>query len=775
MRALVVGTEPLIEPLLKEVLTPLGYKLRFSTNSAEAAALCRNERWALLCLSASLGGKVRGVIREARALEEKCPLILAVWLPDHSSETELTWQADADDLLSLPSTPAQIAVRLSFARRKKVIRSIESEAALQGEEPYRLFVSQSSEGICRFDTTRGVAINRTADKQVLHFYQRAYLGECNDAMAKMYGFEKASEIVGARLAELHPPFDPGNLQLIRTFVTSGHALNDYETQESDRNGKERYFLNNLVGIIKDGYLTGLWGTRRDITRLKETEEALRKSEETLRDLIENARDLIYTVDLEGKFTSVNQAVREITGYSKKDVLGKTLFDFLTPDFADRIRDSFSQQLKCRVATLTYEISILSKEGRRLNLETSSRLLTDHGAPTGIQGIARDITERKRLEEQLRHSQKMEAVGQLAGGIAHDFNNLLTAINGYSQLLSNSLKDDPRSKEVNQIVKAGQRASALTEKLLAFSRKKVLQPRVFDLNQVIRDMKEMLRRLISENIELHTSLRAFRGKVSADPDQISQVVMNLVLNARDAMPEGGKLTIETGNTTTLLKSSEDSTPSEKGCIMLAVRDTGIGMNEEVLSHMFEPFYTTKPPGKGTGLGLAMTYGIVRQSGGEIRVESQPGKGSVFRVCLPVAEQTVADDFASDPAAVTGGAETILLVEDERLVRRLIRQILVSHGYQVLEASDPLKALEICQNHRDTIHATVTDVVMPFMNGWELGNRLADLRPGIKLLYMSGYTDDAVVRNALQCSDNFLQKPFPPDVLLNKLRMVLDQDD
>jgi two-component system, cell cycle sensor histidine kinase and response regulator CckA len=772
MKALVVGSETLIGPLLKEALTPLGYQIRVSTGVAEAAALCRNDRWKLLCLSSSLGGKARGLIAETRQAAERAPLVLAVWLPDHPPDAELTWQEDTDDLIVLPSTPADLSVRLAFARQKKAARLRESEAARQGEAPYRLFVAQSSEGICRFDTTRPVATNRTVDKQVLHFYQRAYLAECNDAMARMYGFDDASKILGARLADLHPPFDPGNLQLVRAFVNSGYTLNDYETREVDREGNHRWFLNNLVGIFKDGHLAGLWGTRRDITRLKEAEEALRRSEERLRDLIENARDLIYTIDLEGRFTSVNQAVHGITGYRKKEVLEKPLFDFLAPDFVDRILNSIQEQVKSRIPTMTYEMSILSKDGKRLSLETSSRLLTDYGEPTGIQGIARDITERKKLEEQLRHSQKMEAIGQLAGGIAHDFNNLLTAINGYSQLLFHSLKDDPRSKEAKQIIKAGERARALTEKLLAFSRKRVLQPRVFDLNQVIRDMKEMLRRLISENIEFNTLLRASQGHVSADPDQMSQVILNLVLNARDAMPEGGKLTIETGNTTTLLKNVEASAPNGKGCIMLAVRDTGIGMNEEILSHMFEPFFTTKPPGKGTGLGLAMSYGIVRQSGGEIRVESQPGRGSVFRVYLPSAEAAVSPHSMTDHTAVSGGTETILLVEDEKLVRRLIRQILSSQGYQVLEASDPVKALEVCQNHQDTIHATVTDVVMPHMNGWELGNRLAEMRPGIRILYMSGYTDDAVVRNHLQCNPNFLQKPFPPDVLLNKLRQILD---
>jgi two-component system, cell cycle sensor histidine kinase and response regulator CckA len=773
MRALVLGSrsESCIQPPLEELLAPLGYGLRIASSIAEAAALCRNERWDLLCLSASLEGGVRGVIREARALAEKCPLILALWLAD-DPVAELTWQQEADDLLALPATAAQVTVRLAFARQKKLDRLSGSEAARQGEEPYRLFVAQSSEGIWRLETTRPVMTRRTVDKQVLQFYQRAYLAECNDALARMYGFENASEIAGARLADLHPPFDPGNLELIRAFVQSGHSLNDYETQEVDRKGKPRYFLNNLVGILKEGCLVGLWGTRRDITRLKETEEALRKSEERLRDLIENARDLIYTIDLEGKFSSINQAVQEITGYRKKDVLGKPLFDFLAPDIVDRIRNSFSEQVQSRIPTMTYEVSIVSKDGRRLALETSSRLLVDYGEPTGIQGIARDITERKRLEEQLRHSQKMEAVGQLAGGIAHDFNNLLTAINGYSQLLFSSLKDDPRSKEVNQIIKAGRRASSLTEKLLAFSRKQVLQPRVFDLNQVIRDMKEMLRRLISENIELQTSLRAPKGQVSADPDQISQVILNLVLNARDAMPGGGKVTIETSNAATGWKDDDASLPNENGCIVLAVRDTGVGMNEETLSHLFEPFFTTKPPGKGTGLGLAMTYGIVRQSGGEIRVESQPGKGSVFRVYLPAVEAALSADPTATSTVVSGGAETILLVEDERLVRRLIRQILASHGYRVLEASDPLKALEICQSYQETIHATVTDVVMPHMNGWELGSRLAALRPGIRILYISGYTDDAVVRRELQGSPNFLQKPFPPEILLNKLRQALD---
>lgn len=395
---------------------------------------------------------------------------------------------------------------------------------------------------------------------------------------------------------------------------------------------------------------------------------------------------------------------------------------------------------------------------------------------GVQGIARDVTERKQLEEQLRQSQKLEAVGQLAGGVAHDFNNLLTVINGYSDLLLRKLgKEDAMRLNVEEIKKAGERAAALTRQLLAFSRKQVLQPKVLKLNAVVADVEKMLRRLIGEDIDLLTVLEPSLGQIKADPGQIEQVILNLVVNARDAMPQGGKLTIETSNvdlTTEYERRRTDIKPGKY--VMLAVSDSGTGMDAETQARIFEPFFTTKEKGKGTGLGCSTVYGIVKQSEGNIWVYSEIGKGTTFKVYLPRIDGEVQVDGAHEsPFELRRGREIVLLTEDETPVRRLTRMILEMNGYEVLEATNGNEALAIYKKHRGRFDLIVTDVVMPNMSGPELARTLEALSPGIKVLYLSGYTDDAIVRHGLLDQKMaFLQKPFTPDALLRKVREVLD---
>ncbi len=385
-------------------------------------------------------------------------------------------------------------------------------------------------------------------------------------------------------------------------------------------------------------------------------------------------------------------------------------------------------------------------------------------------------ERKRLEEQLRQSQKMEAVGRLAGGIAHDFNNLLTIINGYSQLLLDRFAPRDQARvQVEEIKKAGDRAATLTRQLLAFSRRQVLQPQVLNLNAVVANVDTMLRRLIGEDIDLVTVIGEALGRVQADPGQIEQVILNLAVNARDAMPQGGKLTIETAN----VELDEAYTCSHAAVapgryVMLAVSDSGIGMDAETQAQIFEPFFTTKEKGKGTGLGLATVYGIVKQSGGHLWVYSEPGKGATFKVYLPQVEEANGTVAASQARVKSlRGAETILLVEDEEAVRKLASRILQEYGYKVLESTSAEQALQIGERHKEPIDLLVTDVVMPGMGGREVAGHLAFLRPEMKVLYMSGYTDDAIIHHGvLQAGVAFMQKPFTPEVLARKVREVLD---
>ncbi len=397
------------------------------------------------------------------------------------------------------------------------------------------------------------------------------------------------------------------------------------------------------------------------------------------------------------------------------------------------------------------------------------------AANAIENVRLLNIEREK-EEQLRQSQKMEAVGQLAGGIAHDFNNLLTAITGYSQLTLRGLHpQDPLRGNIEEIKKAGDRAASLTRQLLAFSRKQVLQPKVLDLNAVVSEIEKMLQRLIGENIELRTVLAPELGSIRGDPGQIEQVIMNLAVNARDAMENGGKLTIETQNVCLDEAFSQHLAAIPGSYVMLAVCDTGIGMDEQTQKRIFDPFFTTKELGKGTGLGLSTVYGIVKQSGGNIWIHSEVGQGTIFKIYLPRVEEEVEEyKITQESPEALQGRETILLAEDEDIVRHLVRDLLKSSGYQVLEAANGGAALLLCERHPGPIQLMITDVVMPEMSGRELKDRLAHIRPEMKVLFMSGYTDDTIVRHGILESEiAFLQKPFTPNALALKVREVLDK--
>lgn len=436
---------------------------------------------------------------------------------------------------------------------------------------------------------------------------------------------------------------------------------------------------------------------------------------------------------------------------------------------------------------TYEAAI-QKNQELVKLQDDLRQLNEHLEDIVEQRTAAlmtELAERKRAEqalrdseEQLRQAQKLEAIGQLAGGVAHDFNNLLTVITGYSDILIQSIREsDPNLPRVEEIKKAAERAASLTRQLLAFSRKQVLQPRVFDLNTLVADMGKMLRRLIGEDIELATALTEDPVQVNADPGQIEQVLMNLVVNARDALPQGGKITIETAPVEIDHAYAGMHVAVRPGpYIMLAVSDNGSGMDEETRKHIFEPFFTTKEQGKGTGLGLSTVYGIVKQSEGNIWVYSEPGQGTTFKVYLPqVAAAAPEPEAVVAEAPMPSGLETILVVEDEDVVRGLVRHILQDAGYKVLDAGRGEDAIRLCAEDGQAIDLLLTDLVMPEMTGREVAGRSSELRPGLKVLFMSGYTDDAIVHHgALEANVDFIQKPFTPADLARKVRKVLDSN-
>jgi two-component system, cell cycle sensor histidine kinase and response regulator CckA len=523
------------------------------------------------------------------------------------------------------------------------------DALRRSEETYRMFVTQSAEGIYRTEHEPPVPLNLPLDEQIALSLKSGYIAECNDAMARMYGYKEARELIGARLSALLIADDPVTKEFMVEFLRPGYRITNWESHERDARGQTKIFRNSMIGIVEDGKLARTWG------------------------------------------------------------------------------------------------------------------------------IQRDVTEQMHLEEQLRNAQQLEAIGRLAGGVAHDFNNILSIIMGHGELLlATAGLDDEGRNGVKQIRRAAERAAQLTQQLLAFSRKQVLQPKVLDLNDAVAEVQKMLARVIGEDVELGMKLHSALAPVKADPGQVEQVLMNLAINARDAMPHGGRLTMETSNMEMGSEQAREMGLANGRYVMLKVTDTGHGMDATTMSHIFEPFFTTKPVGKGTGLGLATVYGIVKQSGGGIRVESEVGRGAEFQIFLPAVQIENRNGSATKAGEkVGGGTETILLVEDEPDLRELARIFLEAYGYQVLEAESAEQAIELADGYPAPIHLLLTDVIMPGLSGRQLAESLLGKRADIRVVYMTGYTDDMVVQHkVLEPGVKLLQKPFTKSDLALKVRSTLD---
>ena len=604
----------------------------------------------------------------------------------------------------------------------------------------------------------------------------------NPAAARFLGLTVANVLGRTDLDVFEPETGRRIMERDREVVRAGASMT-YE-QLSVAAGVERTFL-TTKGPYRDtdGKITGVLGIARDITDRKKAEEEIRQSQQKLRIHLDHTPLAVVEWDLEFRVADWNASAERIFGYTRAEAIGQHAHFIVPPQYREQVARVWRDLLDHKDGSGTasrYKFARndnISKTGRLISCEWYNTPLVDEGGHVfGVASLVHDVTERVSLEESLRHSQKMEAVGRLAGGVAHDFNNLLTVILGYSQILADGVPAGSRlADSTAQIKSAAEKAAGITRQLLAFSRKQVLTPRVINLNDILLNLDSLLRRLIGEDIEVMTAPATDLGTVKADPSQIEQVIMNLALNSRDAMPGGGKLTLETSNAALDETYARDRQPVVPGrYVMLAVSDTGEGMNAETQGRIFEPFYTTKEVGKGTGLGLSMVYGIVKQSGGYIWVYSEPGRGTTFKIYLPRVDES-AEAIGGDKISesVRRGSETILLVEDDPQLRQLSSSVLTHCGYKVLVAGTPEEGLSICKaNHRE-IRLLVTDVVMPRMNGRQLAELILKDCPKLRVLYISGYTNNAIVHyGVLDPGLWFLPKPFTLSALVGKVREVLD---
>jgi two-component system cell cycle sensor histidine kinase/response regulator CckA len=666
---------------------------------------------------------------------------------------------------------------------------------LQGEECVLILSQNITERL------RAEKVLQQSQASLANAQRIAHLGNCDwdipndfvsfsDEMYDIFGISK-SEFGGTfnDLMALFLPEDSDWIQKAVDDALAGIKPLDIEHRIIRRDGQQRY-LHSLAEVImnRQGKPASMTGSIQDITERKRAEEALRKSEERYRLVAKATNDVIWDWDLLSDKVLWNDALYKIFNYEPSQVTDSVQwwYDHLYPEDRERIDKGINTIINSGALSWIDEYRFQRGDGSYAMVLDRGYIAQDaSGKPVRMIGAMLDLTERKKAEkalheseEKLQQAQKMESIGRLAGGIAHDFNNLLTAILGYSEIAIMNLKaGDPLRANLEEIKRAGNRAANLTRQLLAFSRKQVLQPKVMDLNSIVFELDKMLRRLIGEDIELVTHLQNSLGSVKADPGQIEQVIINLVINARDAMPEGGKLTIETTNVQLDAEYTNKHPDVKPGSyVMIAVSDNGEGMDEATQERIFEPFFTTKAVGKGTGLGLSTVHGIINQSEGHIWVYSELGNGTTFKIYLPRTDKDANqfDATARDSRAFVGGSETILLVEDDEIVRKMAQRILELDGYHVLTASTPFEALSICKEYQERIHLLLTDVVMPQMSGNILARQILPLRPDIVVLYMSGYTENTIVHHgSLDEGINFIEKPFTPDLLSHKIRTLLDK--
>jgi PAS domain S-box-containing protein len=653
--------------------------------------------------------------------------------------------------------PATLNFLTDITERRKT-----EEALKKSEAQYRELVENAN----------SIILRRDPEGRITFF---------NEFAQRFFGYQE-NEILGRNVVgTIVPEKETSGRDLAEMIRDISRHPERYATNENEnvlRSG-ERVWVTwtNKPIFGPDGKLAEILCIGNDVTTRKRAEDALEASEAKYRTLVEGMSEAVMQVDNEDRIQFVNPQFCQMMGYREDELLGRVGYEiYFDPEAQELIRRK--NLLRKEKISDAYEIRMRKKAGEEVQVRISGAPVTDTlGNVVGSIGVITDITERKSLEEHVRQLQKMEAIGRLSGGVAHDFNNLLQGIMGFAEMALRKLPaDDPLRRYLEGIEKTVEKAASLTYQLLAFSRKQVFQPVVVEFNEIVRESEKMLRRLIGEDIEIVTRLDPEAGRVKVDPIQVEQVVMNLAVNARDAMPKGGRLILETSavelDPEFIRSSHPDLAPGPH--VVLKVSDTGCGMDSETLTHIFEPFFTTKEKGKGTGLGLATVYGIVRQSGGGIEVQSTLGKGTVFQIYFPREEQEVsAREKVATLSEIPKGTETVLLVEDEDELRGMMRENLTQYGYAVLEAENGEAALQLFREHPGKVDLLISDVVMPKMSGPDLARQLGPLLPELKVIFISGYPDDATLSHGLQpLGLAFLQKPFKPHILLRKVREILD---
>ncbi len=752
-RVLVIEDNPADFLLLREALVDInaiGIRLTHVETLGDALKQMEAESFdvALLDLSLPDTDGLDGLIRLRKASPELPILVLT-----GRNDEELAVRAvreGAQDYLLKGQVSGDVLVR---AMRYAEERMRGTQQLKRSEERFRALLRNALDIITVLDANGAISYASPSVQRVLGY--------------------APEELVGGNVADLIHPADLARVLEALRNLRAGEAAT-IECRVRTRTGEWRVLEAVSSGATPDPHLSGIVVNARDVTLRKEAEARLREANHRLQAVIQTSPLTIVTLDLSGRVLSWNKAAENTFGWTESKVFNREL-PIVQAQFRARFKDRLREVAEGR-SYAQVEARLVCKDGSLIEGHLWASPLRDHESEiTGVVAVVADVTEHRRLEDQFRQAQKMEAVGRLAGGVAHDFNNLLTIIIGYSQLASKRVAPESlASSDLSEVLQAADRAAALTKQLLTLSRRQIVEPALLDLNQVVAGMERMLLPSLGEDVQLVTFLSPALREVRADRGQFELVLLNLAINARDAMPQGGRLIVETENIDLDDSEARNVTGMSGRCVMLAVSDTGTGMEAEVRAHIFEPFFTTKEPGKGTGLGLSTSYGIVRQHGGDIWVYSEPGLGTTFKVYLPAAEtHTETRTAPTHPAAAIRGTETILLVEDDPSVAGVIRQALGSHGYQVLMASEADEALDIVSNYREPIHLLLSDMVLRKGHGVDLARQIRKLRSEIRVLFVSGYTGPAMPGNLFRDPGSaFLQKPFTPEALASKVREVLN---